>query len=541
MPWGVIGFTFGLIISLFLMWRMRQQLLKKKKEHDLNTFKIGLYENVNDELKTQLGLMMSSLDKLLKTNFKNGKDTQHLLISENTKRLQQQVDQLLAIQKFGTEKLELNKTLANLVEFTEKRVSSFEVLSKSKNIDFVFQTNESECVCLLDYNKFDKILYNLISIAFEHTPDFGRVSLELHIERASLTLKLKDSEIGIQTEHLNKLFNQSTTINLLEKKEDYGLGLTLTKEYVELHKGTIELESKIGEGCCFIVRLPLEYEQTDVKSTILAPSENDIEVSSSIKHNRKTPLILVVEDNDDFRFFLTTSLKENYRIIEASDGQEGFEQAIREQPDLIISDFVMPIMNGNTLCKKLKSDAKTAHIPIILLTAQTEEHYQVQVFESGADQYVSKPLNFEVLESRIRSLLTQRDQLQKAFSKKIAAEPTEVSITSIDEQLVQKALEYVEQHISKTDLSVEELSLALDINRVQLYRKITSLTGKSPSDFIRSVRLKRAAQLLNSSELNISEIAYEVGFLNPKYFSKCFKVEYGISPTTYLNNQRKNT
>ena len=249
--------------------------------------------------------------------------------------------------------------------------------------------------------------------------------------------------------------------------------------------------------------------------------------------------LLLVEDNEDFRFYLKDNLRQTYHIFEARNGKEGLQLALKHLPDLIVSDIMMPEMDGIELCKKIKSNATVSHTPIILLTARTSEEQKMQGFEIGADDYITKPFNFEILQSRIKNLIHQREIFHKDFRRQIEVKATDIKITSMDEKLIQNAIKFVEDKISDADFSVEDLSRELGMSRVHLYKKLLSLTGKAPLEFIRTIRLQRAAQLLEKSQLTISEVAYKVGFNSPKYFAKYFKDEFGMLPSAYVQSKKK--
>ncbi|HEY4786303.1 MAG TPA: response regulator, partial [Bacteroidales bacterium] len=299
------------------------------------------------------------------------------------------------------------------------------------------------------------------------------------------------------------------------------------------------------KGSCFTVMLPVKNilvnltETSIVENIQVIEKEPIVSESSQEYADNKKPILLLVEDNEEFRFYLKDNLRNHYSIAEASNGLEGWRQTISIIPDLIVTDVMMPEMNGIELCKKVKTDQRTSHIPIILLTARNLEEQKLEGLQSGADDYVTKPFNFEILELRIKNLVSQRDALRKAFQKQIDINPSDISVTSLDEKLIKKALEIVESNISNPDFSVEELSRELGMSRVHLYKKLLSLTGKSPIEFIRIIRLKRAVQLLEKSQLTVSEIAYQVGFNNPKYFTKYFKSEFNILPSLYVSEKQK--
>jgi YesN/AraC family two-component response regulator len=279
-----------------------------------------------------------------------------------------------------------------------------------------------------------------------------------------------------------------------------------------------------------------------IKEKILVESEDEqlnyIEQEPVSKDSKKA-LLLLVEDNEDFRFYLKDNLRQLYQIAEAPNGQEGLKKALSLIPDLIVSDVMMPIMDGMELCKKVKSDQRTSHIPIILLTAKASNDQIITGLQTGADDYITKPFDFEILYSRIKNLLNQREVMRKSFVKHIEINPSEITVTSLDEKLINKAVAIVEKNISDADFSVEDLSKELGMSRVHLYKKLLSITGKSPIEFIRTIRLKRAAQLLKKSQLTISEIAYQVGFNNPKYFTKYFKAEFNVLPSQYVSDKEK--
>lgn len=329
-----------------------------------------------------------------------------------------------------------------------------------------------------------------------------------------------------------------------------GIGLAITKEFIKLHGGTITVESEPDKGSCFIVSLPMpsveedktqlvSQEQETVKAAdveqITAMSKNG-EAKSS-KNKRKS--VLLVEDNDDFRFYIKDNLKAYYNITEAENGKIGWQKALSEHPDLIVCDISMPEMNGIDLCRKIKGDTRTSFIPVILLTALTGEEQQLAGLETGASDYMTKPFNFEILLSKIKNLLNQQESFKKTYQKQVQVQASEVVTDSADDKFIQQALAIIEKNIANPDFSVEELSREMFMSRVALYKKLFSLTGKTPIEFIRSIRLQRAVQLLEKREMTVAEVAYEVGFNNPKYFTKYFKQEYNVLPSSYQAEKKK--
>lgn len=536
-----------------LKFKLEQERRESQQSHELDMMKIKFFTNISHEFRTPLTLIITPLEKIIK-NTKDDELKQHLeLIFRNAKRLLNLVNQLLDFRRMEVQELKLTPTRGNIVEFIKEISYSFSDISEKKNIRFTFLSEVGAFETYFDQDKLEKILFNLLSNAYKFTPEEGSVSVELkllnhHLESGGqnegnqLEIRVKDSGIGIEPEKHEKIFERffqnEISGNIINQGS--GIGLSITREFVKLHGGTITVESEPGKGSCFIILLPLENvgdivinKPTSENISDTFESENNSRaLAEDIAHNDK-PTILIIEDNEDFRFYLKDNLKDAYYVLDASNGKDGWHQVLSHVPDLVVSDIMMPEITGIELCKKIKNDNRTSHIPVILLTARHAEEQKLEGFHSGADDYITKPFNFEILELRIKNLISQRESLRKAFQKQIVINPSEISVTSLDEKLIQKAIATVEKNISNPDFSVEELSRELAMSRVHLYKKLLSLTGKSPIEFIRVIRLKRAAQLLEKSQLSISEIAYEVGFNNPKYFTKYFKSEFGVLPSQY--------
>src|SRR5690606_29825823 len=340
----------------------------------------------------------------------------------------------------------------------------------------------------------------------------------------NVRIQVLDTGIGIapadQERIFERFFQSDTPGNLVNQGS--GIGLSIAREFVRLHGGTISVQSEPDKGSCFTVTLPvrdvaavdsfepIEESGTSVVTSAAAPTEPP--------KSRRKPVLLLVEDNEDFRFYLKDNLNISYHVIEAANGLEGWHQACAHIPDLIVSDVMMPEMDGMAFCRKIREDKRTSHIPLILLTARAAEEQIREGFDLGADDYVTKPFSFEILQSRIRNLLERRQAMRQALGSKIEVKASEIKISSLDEKLIERAVKFVEEHISDPDFTVETLSHELGMSRVHLYKKLVALTGKSPLEFIRTIRLQRAAQLLEKSQLTVAEVAYKVGFNNPKYF-----------------------
>lgn len=546
-------YTIMIITGLFITRRLIQQRERLKfaidqerreaqRMHELDMMKIKFFTNVSHEFRTPLTLILTPVERILKKPDEPVQAGQFELIYRNAKRLLNLVNQLLDFRKLEVQEVRFNPSEGDVIRFIRETVFSFSDLSEKKSIRLSFHAGVEKFETVFDQDKLEKILFNLLSNAFKFTPDGGEVSVEVYLlESSELQIRVKDTGIGIPADKQEKIFERFFQHELPRSmvNQGSGIGLSITREFVKVHNGTITVESEPGNGSCFIVTLPV----VDVH----AKPENGVAESGAPAHNGHAlekppaglPSLLLVEDNEDFRFYLKDNLRLQYNIIEARDGHEGWDKLLENLPDLVVSDIMMPDMNGIELCKRIKSDARVSHTPVILLTARTAEEQKLEGFESGAEDYITKPFNFEILQSRIRNLIHQRESFQREYRRFIDVKASPIQITSLDEKLISKALEVVEAKLSDPEFTVEELSRELGMSRVHLYKKLQALTGKSPIEFIRSLRLQHAAQLLEKSQLTVSEIAYKVGFNNPKYFARYFKEEYKMLPSVYSASKRK--
>jgi DNA-binding response OmpR family regulator len=448
------------------------------------------------------------------------------------------------------QEIKLHPAIGDIIRFSQDISHSFTDIAEKKHIGFSFTSNIDSLEIYFDRDKVEKILFNLLSNAFKYTHDHGTVSINLVYNKlvnsesdGTLAIEVKDTGIGIPADKHEKIFERFFQTDVPESmvNQGTGIGLAITKEFVKLHNGIITVKSEPEQGTCFTVLLPAKkiYEPSTRTATSPIP-EDDVEhiMSEESRKSGKKKTIVIVEDNEDLRFYLKDNLKGQYYIEEATNGKEGWEKIKQLNPDLVVSDIMMPLMDGVELARKIKTETLTAHIPVILLTAMGSEEKQLEGLKAGVNDYITKPFTFEILASRIRNLMAQQKLLQKRFHKQIEVNPGEVTITPVDEKFLKQALEIVEKHLDNPDFSVEDFSSEMYMNRVTLYRKILSLTGKAPIEFIRSIRLKRAAQLLTKSGMTVAEIAYEVGFNNPKVFSRFFKEEFKVTPTQYTANKK---
>lgn len=534
---------------IHMRFEVSQQRREAERAHELEQLKTKFFTNVSHEFRTPLSLIMAPLDKIIQHTANPEQVEQLNLVQRNAKRLLNLVNQLLDFRKMEVEEIRLHPAVGDIVGFCKETSLSFTDIAEKKKIWFSFSSSIDYLEIYFDKDKMEKILFNLLSNAFKYTFDNGDVSVRLTYNTpavnetdGTIAIKVKDSGIGIPAGQHEKIFERffQTEVPQSMVNQGTGIGLAITKEFVSLHEGTITVESEPDQGTCFTVLLPARkiYIAPRPTTPVTAEEGEPTDTEEGKKGNRKK-IIMIVEDNEDLRFYLKDNLKDLYHVEEAIDGSEGWEKIKRLNPDLVVSDVMMPLMDGVELVGKIKSETLTSHIPVILLTAMGSEEKQLAGLRAGANDYITKPFTFEILGSRINNLLAQQQLLKKKFQKQIEVNPEEVTITPVDEKFLKEALSIIEKQIDNPDFSVDDFSKELFMSRVTLYRKINSLTGKSPLDFIRSIRLKRAAQLLDKSGMSIAEVAYQVGFNNPKVFSKVFKEEFKLTPSEYAANTKK--
>jgi len=575
---GIAYFIYILLILGILYFSRRYILLRAREKfkieqerreasrmHELDLMKIKFLTNVSHEFRTPLSLIIAPLDKLISiTADKQGRN-QFELMQRNARRLLNLVNQLLDFRKLETQEIKLNPSKGDIIRFLKDISYSFMDMAEKKDIKFTFHAVNKALVTLFDPDKLERIMFNLLSNAFKFTQEHGEIEVKVQsreltsgvnkIHHQLLKIQVIDSGIGIPLEKQDKIFERffQNEVPGSMLNQGSGIGLSITKEFVKLHGGNITVVSEPGKGSCFTVEIPimlLEELQTpinELKILVATGSPDEIEDIREISmHEIPVPVlsskkltILIIEDNEDFRFYLKDNLKAVYNIIEASNGKSGWQKALQFHPALIVSDIIMPEMDGIELCRKVKTDPRTSAIPVILLTAKTTDENRLEGYQTGASDYITKPFNFEILQSRIKNLLNQQASLRKTFEKKVEAQPADIQVVSENEKFISLALEIVEKNMDNDAFSVEELSKKLYISRVGLYKKLFAITGKTPIEFIRTIRLKRAAQLLEKTNMTISEIAFEVGFNNPKYFARYFKAEYGKLPSVYQSEHSK--
>ena len=559
--WAYLLYTIGLVVVFFLA---RYRMLKREREkfhlqqienevaknEEINNMKFRFFTNVSHELRTPLTLIISPLEGMLKETTDELQSTRLQLMYRNAQRLLHLVNQLLDFRKGEMSTHQLSLSEGDIISYVHSVCNSFLLMADKKHIQFSFFSGIDTFSMAFDADKVGKIVMNLLSNAFKFTPEGGRVTVMIeHVAGTPdmLEIKIADTGIGISDvdkEHIFERFYQADHKGV-EETTGNGIGLSLVRDFVTLHEGEVKVFDNIGTGSVFVIQFPVKHVETQVQlppeTGISIGEEEDKEIKEETREETERkdfPLLLIVDDNEDFRIFMRYSLELRYRVKLAVNGNEAWEMMQEELPDLVISDVMMPQMDGNELCRLIKQDKRTAHIPVILLTARQNTEAKLEGLQTGADDYVTKPFNMTILVLRIRKLI-ELSRYHRVTQGMIDPAPSEIVITSLDEKLIEKAIKYVEDNMSRTELSVEELSRELGMSRVHLYKKLLQITGKTPIEFIRVIRLKRAAQLLRESQLHVSEVAFEVGFNNPKYFSRYFKDEFGVLPSVYQEKEGK--
>ncbi|MEJ6979674.1 two-component regulator propeller domain-containing protein [Pedobacter sp. P351] len=529
---------------------IEQERIEAMRYRELDALKIKFLTNVSHEFRTPLSLILAPIDKLIKQNSENPKALDQIaVIKRNARRLLHLVNQLLDFRKMELKELKVQKRSGNFVKFVKEIVFSFKDIAEQKNIQLSFNSGFEELNIAFDHDKVERILFNLLSNAFKFTLENGKVNVVIDVTKDNqVEIKVRDTGIGIEKDKQDKIFESFFQNEIPDAiiNQGSGIGLSIAKEFTRLHGGNILLESEVSFGSCFTVLLPVERISMEEKTQneieeIIVGENQSVEVikSADQRVSNKKLTLLIVEDDVDFRFYLKDNLKEDYNVLEASNGKDGWQKALFYHPNLVVSDISMPEMNGIDLCKKIKSDTRTFHIPVILLTALTGEESQLQGLGSGANDYMTKPFSFEILETKLRNILKQQDSFRKTYQKQVEVRPIEVEIESANEKFLQEAIQIIEKNISNSNFSVDELSSLLFVSRVTLYTRILNLTGKTPLEFVKSYRLKRAAQLLEKSDYTISQLCYKVGFKTPRNFAKSFKAEFDVIPSKYQG--RKDT
>lgn len=525
----------------------QNQLIEMSREVEkATTAKMNFFTNISHEFRTPLTLILGlTKDTLQNSRLSKtfGKDLQ--IINDNAMRLLRLVNQLMDFRKIEADKLEVYASKNNLLTFIHNIMKAFHNAAEKRNIDFQFITREEDLMVWFDVDMMDKVLFNLLSNAFKHTADNGKIHLLVQRlpENNQVEIKVEDNGKGMTAAVAQHIFEPFYQSKEGRQVGGTGLGLALSKSLIDLHKGTITVTSEVDKGTTFTILLPsgnahFENDQLSNETKNLFGIHN-IKKSKRRKTNIKpkdehSKHILIIEDNDDLQYFLSKQLGQTYHIHQATDGETGIKMAIAKTPDLIISDINMPKKNGLEVTKILKEDLRTSHIPILILTARSSVENQIIGAKVGADDYVVKPFNFELLQEKIKTLLKNRQIIKDIYSKGLTViQEGKTGINKLDEQFVKQLTGYIQNNYNRHDFKVKDLAKHLNLSQSQLYRKTKALLGISVSDYLQTTRLQKAEELLRKTELSITDIAYEVGYTSPDYFSTVFKSKYNCSPSQY--------
>lgn len=543
-------------IIVFVTWWLHVRRIHLRHELEMKDFeaaklkevdalKSQFFANMSHEFRTPLTLVLGPLEKLYSNTRSQKRRTDYAIMLRNGRRLLRLINQLLDFSKLEAGHMHLDKATVDIAYLCKSIVGSFASVADQKKIKLTLHTEGETMLIEADHDKVDKIIVNLLSNALKFTPEGGSVQIALEFISINQTdfiqIKISDTGIGIPADRLPHIFDRFYQVDDSHMRchEGTGIGLALTKELVELHGGEITVTSEQRAGSTFTVTLPVgsvDQAAVSFEHDRLAESTlfEDVKEPEKSRPATAKPLVLIIDDNQDVRYYIRDMLSKSCRTMEAQDGLDGFTAATDKIPDLIISDVMMPGLNGFELCRTLKTDERTSHIPIILLTAKAGEENKLNGLETGADAYVIKPFEPRELVVRVKNLIHERRQLRERFRREITLQPEDIAITSRDEQFLRRAMSIIELHLSDSDFNVQTFARDVGLSHAHLHRKLRALVNMSPSQFIRSMRLKHALVLLEHHSGNIAEIAYNVGLNNPSYFAECFRKQFGKRPSDYI-------
>ncbi|MDP2365207.1 MAG: ATP-binding protein, partial [Ignavibacteria bacterium] len=548
--WGIIKFQ---VNRAHLRLELKRREFESHHLREIESLKSRFFANLSHEFRTPLMLIKGPLEQLISGRIKNNLTDYYKALLRNTEKLQQLIDELLELSQLETETIPLHKQQHDLVKLLKTIVGAFIPLAEEKNITIGFNSSLKNVVAMIDRDKLEKIINNLLNNAFKFTPDGGKISVELSIDKHGksdvATISISDTGIGIPEEHRSKIFDRFYQIDNVSKRNfgSSGIGLALVKELVSLHNWNISVFSKVREGTVFTLRIPLEkqVDETEEKSIgkLLSSSDLQLKNENLLNFNNediaddtdssKKPVILFIEDSPEVRNYVFDLLNTDYEVLLAKDAGEGIQLSLKHMPDLIISDIMMDGMDGIEFCRRVKTDWQTSHIPVILLTAKATKESKIEGLVTGADDYITKPFNYEELSARIKNLIDQRKNLKEKFSKEINLTPGSIVSNDIDKGFMDKVLDALENNLNNENFDTELLAKEIFISRRQLHRKLQAVTGQAPGEFIRIFKLKRAAQMLIENRFSVTQIALEVGFGSPAQFTRAFKKYFGCLPSEF--------
>jgi signal transduction histidine kinase/DNA-binding response OmpR family regulator len=540
---GIIAIAvFVLILAglFYNQYRIKQKANLKLRE--LDRLKSNFFANISHEFRTPLTLIKGPIERLEQNPEENLSLANIKMIRRNTTRVLKLINQLLDLSKIDRGNLQLTPTEGDVYKCLRAATSSFNSHAAQLDIDYQVSIPKGTVWALFDRDKIDKIVYNLLSNAFKFSPAGAVISFRSFLDHAGLHIEVRDTGKGIPKDKLPYIFDRFYQVDggMAREQEGTGIGLSLSKDLVDLMDGTLTVNSELNKGSFFKVLIPLQEIKTGSdrrvsdEANLPKPKSEARAIAKQHQDIRNVPSVLIVEDNPDMRHFIKEQLISYYKVFEATNGETGFRTSISQQPDLIVTDLMMPKLDGIELCKKLKTNVNTSHIPVIMLTAKAGIDNKIEGLETGADDYLTKPFNADELLARTKNLIEQRKNLRELFSRsENTIDPKKVTVTSIDQRFLQSLIDLLEDQYDNPEFGVPQIQLSLAMSKTHLHRKVKALTNEAPGELLRNFRLKRAAQLLSQKSDTVTQIAYAVGFNNLSYFAKCFKKRYGVAPSSY--------
>lgn len=567
------------VYILFTIYRLKHEV---SVEQQMTNMKLRFFTDISHELRTPLTLISGPVEYVL-SNKRLPADVREQLqvVERNTNRMLHLINQILDFRKIQNRKMKMQVQRVDVVAFTRKVMENFDSVAEEHRIDFLFETEKPGLYLWIDADKYEKIIFNLLSNAFKYTPNGKMIKVFIHEDKDTVSIGVQDQGIGIAENKKKSIFVRFE--NMVDRNlfnPSTGIGLSLVKELVEMHKALISVDSKLGEGSCFKIDFQkgkehyddsvefmqddatvcLEVQRQQTEETVSPQSETEREAQENEDMATSKGLMLLVEDNAELRIFLRSIFSPEYRIVEAADGMEGCDKALKLLPDIIISDVMMPEKNGIAMTRELRADMTTSHIPIVLLTAKSSIESKLEGLEYGADDYITKPFSATYLKARVKNLLVQRQKLQVLYRQDLMSagmaipvsdEQTEKRLTDNpesdkspvmspnDRKFMDRLVEFMEKNMDNGELIVDDFVHELAVSRSVFFKKLKTLTGLAPIEFIKEMRINRAVQLIETGEYSMTQISYMVGINDPRYFSKCFKQKMGMTPTEYRDKVLK--
>lgn len=555
-------FILGLFFWQYLYYQKRKEqdrlnLQEHVHAEEMGEAKLRFFMNISHEIRTPMTLIVSPLMSLIKQDDDPHRRSVYETIRRNAERILSLINQMMDLRKIDKGQMQLHMSETDLIGFTGDIHMLFEQQAKTKNIKFEYEYDAEKLPIWIDRNNFDKVIVNILSNAFKFTPAGGHIRIRITHDDQNATITIYDNGEKIPEDKLDRIFDRfyQTPSSINDRKVGTGIGLDLTRSLVELHHGTISAHNNSdGQGCEFVVTIPLgnthlkpeemipETEENLQSTDLLEGTTKETEIqekTEKLKINRQQRIV-IAEDDSEIRDYLYNELSANYIVVCCENGKEAFSEVLKTSPDLVITDVMMPEMDGNTLCSKIKSNPSMSHVPVIMLTAKNRDEDRLEGLETGADAYIVKPFNMEILRRTIINLIHTHHMLRLKYARndQLEQQVDEVRMKSPDEKLLERIMNVINKNISNSNLSVDGIADEVGISRVHLHRKMKELTGQTPHDFIRNIRLKRAANLLANQNMNITEVMFACGFNNAASFSTIFKKFYGMSPREYMNDRK---